>query len=147
MSSLSALMSGSTPVWVSGATYALGDIVQSPAGGYQQFVRVVAGAGATDPASDSTNWKPFGGRAVKSVQRGTVSIAASSSSGTATVTSVDTSKSVLRFLNFTSGWSATVEGFRVPRITLTNATTITATRAYAVTDETVVISWELTEYY
>ena len=147
MSSYLTLLSSVSPIWVSGRTYSLGDIVQSPAGNYQQFVRVIAGAGTTDPNADSTNWKPFGGRAIKSVQRGILTIASSSATGTATITSVDTNKSVLRFLSYTTGWSANVEGLRIPRIILTNSTTVTGTRAFAVTDETLNISWDLTEYY
>jgi hypothetical protein len=43
--------------WVTGTTYALGDLVWSPAN-YHTYRRSVAGAGATDPASDATNWAP-----------------------------------------------------------------------------------------
>jgi hypothetical protein len=45
----------SAPVWVSGTTYALGATVFSPING-RIYRRIVAGAGTTDPASDSTNW-------------------------------------------------------------------------------------------
>lgn len=41
--------------WISGTTYAIGDVVWSPAN-FQTFRRKTAGAGSTDPASDSTNW-------------------------------------------------------------------------------------------
>lgn len=43
------------PIWVSGTTYAIGDIRWSPAN-YQTYRRKTAGAGTTDPASDPTNW-------------------------------------------------------------------------------------------
>lgn len=41
--------------WVSGTTYALGDVVWSPID-YQTYRRIVAGAGTTDPSADGTNW-------------------------------------------------------------------------------------------
>lgn len=41
--------------WISGTTYALGDVVWSPAD-YQSYRRIVAGAGTTDPSADGTNW-------------------------------------------------------------------------------------------
>jgi hypothetical protein len=44
-----------TPRWVSGTTYALGSLVYSPISG-RSYRRSVAGAGTTDPSSDSTNW-------------------------------------------------------------------------------------------
>lgn len=72
----------------------------------------------------------FGG--IKSIQRGTVTV-----SSTATITSVDTTKTELRQLGFSSG-SADPSA----RIVLTNATTITCTGGGSS-----VASWELTEYY
>lgn len=41
--------------WISGTTYALGDVVWSPTD-YQSYRRIVAGAGTTDPSADGTNW-------------------------------------------------------------------------------------------
>lgn len=41
--------------WISGTTYAIGDVRWSPAN-YANYRRKTVGAGATDPASDSTNW-------------------------------------------------------------------------------------------
>lgn len=41
--------------WITGTTYAIGDVVWSPAT-FQTFRRKTAGAGSTDPSSDSTNW-------------------------------------------------------------------------------------------
>lgn len=42
-------------LWVSGTTYAIGDMRKSPATGLV-YRRLTAGAGTTDPSSDSTNW-------------------------------------------------------------------------------------------
>lgn len=81
---------------------------------------------------------------IKRIQRGTVTIASGQTSGTATlVYSVDTDKTELRWLGSSS--SVTGEGYYRTRIALTNATTITATRA-ASTSESVIASWELTEF-
>lgn len=41
--------------WVSGTTYAIGDVRWSPAN-YNTYRRKTAGAGTTDPSADSTNW-------------------------------------------------------------------------------------------
>jgi hypothetical protein len=43
------------PKWVSGTTYAQGNLVWSPTN-YYTYRRKVAGAGTTDPSSDATNW-------------------------------------------------------------------------------------------
>jgi len=42
-------------IWVSETTYAAGDVVYSPID-YQDYRRKTAGAGATDPSVDTTNW-------------------------------------------------------------------------------------------
>lgn len=132
--------------WVSGATYAVGKTVLSPANDYQPFVRIVAGAGTTDPSADGTNWKPIGGRAIKSIQRGVISMPDGGSGGTishtATVTSVNTSKADLTYLgNNSSGTGANSLAY----LQLTNSTTITATRATS--GSATAVSWQLVEYY
>lgn len=145
MSAYSTFAAGGALPWVSGTTYAAGDVVVSPADNYLQYVRVIAGAGATDPSSDSTNWKPFGGRTIKSIQRGTISLS-SGTSATATITSVVTGKSVVRFLGYHSGTSNDLLGTNVPRLDLSSATTVRATIG-ATASETFTISFEVTEYY
>jgi hypothetical protein len=42
--------------WVSGTTYAIGDVVYSPID-YQDYRRKTDGAGTTDPSADTTNWE------------------------------------------------------------------------------------------
>ncbi|MBI3096334.1 MAG: hypothetical protein HYY97_15810 [Rhodocyclales bacterium] len=42
--------------WVSGTTYAVGEVTWSPAD-FQGYRRKTAGAGTTDPSADSTNWQ------------------------------------------------------------------------------------------
>lgn len=43
--------------WVSGTTYAIGDVRWSPTD-YATYRRITAGAGTTDPCADATNWTP-----------------------------------------------------------------------------------------
>lgn len=45
--------------WVSGTTYAVGTVVYSPIN-WQNYRRIVAGAGTTDPSSDIVNWRSVG---------------------------------------------------------------------------------------
>lgn len=45
----------SVAAWVSGTTYAIGDVRYSPITFYA-YRRKTAGAGTTDPSSDTTNW-------------------------------------------------------------------------------------------
>lgn len=58
---------GSSKVWVSGTTYATGNVILSPAANYAPYVRITDGAGTTDPASDSTNYRAYGQRIAKSL--------------------------------------------------------------------------------
>jgi len=43
-------------LWISGTTYAVGNVVWSPTD-YRSYRRIIAGAGTTDPVSDTTNWQ------------------------------------------------------------------------------------------
>lgn len=126
---------GAAPLWVSGTTYAQGRVTISPTD-WQTYVRKVAGAGSTDPASDATNWMPCGGRAIKSTQRGSISGA-----GTSTISAVNTAKTQLRW----HGGAATATGAfaDVPRLALTSSTTITSTGG----GNSASVNWELTEWY
>lgn len=123
MSSLSNFAGGRVPLWVSGNTYVVNDVARSP-GNYQRYVRIVDGAGTTDPISDGTNWRPDGAPPIKSIQRLVMSM--SSSSKTATITEVDPAKTTLHYLGASSSESGGNFGFAMPRFTITNSTTITA---------------------
>lgn len=145
MSNLSQFAAGGDPqYWVSGTTYALGKTVRSPID-HQRYVRVVAGAGTTDPANDATNWRPDGGRAIKSIQRGTVTVANGTASGSATISSVNTAKAELRFLGGTGRDAASGNYGVSPKISLTNSTTVSV--SFSSTSDFGQVSWELTEYY
>ncbi len=85
-----------------------------------------------------------GGATIKAIQRGTISISIGNTSATATITAVDTAKTELRFLG---GSGLDVVAYaNVPRLVLTNTTTITATVQYAAGPAANIVSWELTEY-
>jgi hypothetical protein len=134
MSTLSQFAGGAAGAkWVSGTTYPLDSIVWSPTN-YLSYVRIVAGGGTTDPSADATNWALIGPSKIKSIQRGTISITSSSSSATATISAVNTAKTELRHLGGTQVASSSEvvnpSAFG-PRISLTNSTTVTATRPQA----------------
>ena len=131
---------GTPPLWVTGTTYTQGKVVLSPTD-FCYYVRKVAGAGATDPSADTTNWQVTG-RAIKSVQRGVIIL--SGASGTATITAVNTAKTELRYLGMTTN-SASDMTISLMRLVLTNSTTITATCNSS--GGSPQVSWELTEYY
>lgn len=76
---------------------------------------------------------------IKSIQRGTISI--TGTSATATITSVSTAKSAVAFLGFQSN-SYSIDA---PSVTLTNATTVTATRS--VGTNTSICGYQVVEYY
>lgn len=52
---LAAAASAGAAAWVSGTTYAIGDVRWSPID-YRIYRRRTAGAGTTDPSADPTNW-------------------------------------------------------------------------------------------
>lgn len=67
--------------------------------------------------------------AVDSIQQGTITISSTNTSNTDTITSVSTSNSVAVFNGCTSTMTGTVGGRGMCTVSLTNATTVTATRA------------------
>lgn len=91
-----------------------------------------------------------GGGGIKSIQRGTLNInsAVGYTSGTATISSVNTSKSVIRWLGATTdtistAWAATLH----TRLELTNSTTVTAyIGGPSGASWLIPVSWEVTEY-
>lgn len=52
--------------WVSGTTYAIGDVRYAPAN-RQIYRRITAGAGTTDPSLDATNWAPVFSQAAQNL--------------------------------------------------------------------------------
>lgn len=58
-SATNAAASANAAIWVSGTTYAIGDVRWSPTTRYT-YRRITAGAGTTDPSADATNWSLAG---------------------------------------------------------------------------------------
>lgn len=77
------------------------------------------------------------GTTIKGVQRGTTAISAGSTSNTASITSVTTTKSIANFLG---SESANYKG----GVTLTNSTTVTVISSNTGTTRNV--SWEIVEF-
>ena len=65
---------------------------------------------------------------IKSVQAVTVSITGSNTSGTTAINSVDTASTMLLPAGFTSAGTTGYATYTLPSVTLTNATTLTATK-------------------
>jgi hypothetical protein len=128
------------PDWVSGGSYVVNDQVMSPIT-FLAYVRKTNGGGVTDPSADATNWTPFG-QTIKQIIRGTITITSPSPSNTATISSVDTTKSFIFHLGNTN--SSTGSG--QARLALTNATTVTATSNGSFSG-TNTVSYQVVEYY
>lgn len=58
-SAAAAAASSNATIWITGTTYAVGDVRFSPTD-FQSYRRKTAGAGSTDPFSDVTNWQRLG---------------------------------------------------------------------------------------
>lgn len=87
----------------------------------------------------------FGGGGIKSIQRGVISITGAASA-TATVTSVNTAKTELRFLGTSYGSGTMSPDQALAYLSLTNSTTITATRS-GTSATAVNVAWELVERF
>lgn len=79
---------------------------------------------------------------IKLIQRGVLSISGGSTTGTATVTAVDTGKAILSLLG---AETTTNDVQQRPFLVLTNSTTITATRSITTGNQQV--AWQLVEYH
>lgn len=66
-----AASSAGSIAWVSGTTYAIGDLRYSPTD-FQTYRRKTAGAGTTDPSADTTNWIVMDGLPSKTGNSGKV---------------------------------------------------------------------------
>lgn len=84
---------------------------------------------------------------IKSIQRGTISLSGATS-GTATITSVVTANSVVRYLGDSQSDPATDDvTFFASRLALTNATTVTGSSIAGNASNTQIISYEVVEYF
>lgn len=95
--------------------------------------------------SASSSFVTASGSVISRIQSGTITIAAASSSNTATITSVDTTKSIIIYEGRqpTSTGSANTNR-SAARIALTNATTVTATRQN--TNDAVTVAFTVVEF-
>lgn len=89
----------------------------------------------------------FAGGGIKSIQRGTISVlcTAGTNSATATITSIDTSKSEVSLLGASGATSGSYAGFI--RVELTNATTVTAYYVGAGVSGSISIGYQVVERY
>jgi len=88
----------------------------------------------------------FAAGGIKSIQRGTISSVVLSSSTTATITAVNTTKTILNYCGCSTGSSGSISD--VVRIALTSSTTITLTpRAAIAWSVPPVVSYEVIEYF
>lgn len=135
----SALMgSGGFEYWAPDNNYTRGKTYRSPAD-HQLYVRAVTGAGSTDPASDATNWRPDGGRAMKSVQRG-VAIAP----GNVTIAAVNLAKTFMAVNTQTGTVNATNDyAANSGCANLASSTQVAITGA----SPTQKVCWEVIEFY
>lgn len=74
-----------------------------------------------------SQWLRGGSLAIESIQTGTINVASASGSNTATITSVDTSRTILLHLGTSYNISGSILTGPMVRIALTNSTTVTAT--------------------
>jgi len=84
---------------------------------------------------------------VKNIQYGTITIADGATTGTAAISSVNTANSMLIFNGFSCEGTSNTWDEIMPKIVLTNATTITGTRQTAATSDRVFINFGVVEFY
>jgi hypothetical protein len=82
---------------------------------------------------------------IKAIYRGTITLVYSNTSNTATITAVDTTKSILMNLGGYGTDSGSVNVGSIPYLELTNSTTITASRASGCSG-TSKVSYQLVEF-
>lgn len=83
---------------------------------------------------------------IKSIQTATITIATSATTGTATISSVATSKTALFFNNWRSAELLLNPAEDFPSVTLTNATTVTATKNTGNASDTTIVSVTVVEF-
>lgn len=86
------------------------------------------------------------GSGIRSVQKGTITIANANTSNTATISSVNTAKAFVLFGGHT-GTDATYSLSQgVPKLDLTNATTVTANRDAQAATQSLTVSYTVVEF-
>ena len=85
------------------------------------------------------------GGGIKSIQQGTITVAAATSSNTATISSVATAKAFVLLNGFTFNFNASAAN-HFSRVELTNATTVTATRNSADNTYSTTVAYTVVEF-
>ena len=91
----------------------------------------------------------FSGGGIKSIQRGTITIGLTASTAVAaTITAVNTAKTILNYCGCTSGLKTSSSAMsEMARIELSSSTQITATSRTGSMTNNVVVSYEVIEYF
>ena len=126
--------SGSAPTWQDTGTPTIASQAEAEAG--------TNNTNMMTPLRVKQAIDELGGDVIQSIQRGTISINDTDSSGTATITSVTTTKAMLNHLGQSGQGNNARDGFI--RITLTNATTVTANRQSA--NGSVSVNYQVVEF-
>ena len=110
--------------WVSGTTYALGDVVWNPAN-YISYRRIIAGAGATDPSADAVNWVALSGSApslVRSARTSNTELTTADKGTLVDVTSGTFTQTFVAVATLGNGWYCYIRNSGTGDVTLdTNA--------------------------
>lgn len=134
---------GSTGKWVAGVYYAPDTIAWSPIS-YLNYIRLGAGGTtSTDPSADGANWAVWGASRIKQVISGTTQINSPATTATTTV-SANMAKSELRFLGAREITTST--NIVHPATVTKDGSAVRASIAMA-SEQNVVVSWELTEWW
>ena len=145
MSNASDVLGASTKVWTAALVVKQWQVVLSPADNGQPYVRVTAtGASGTDPSADATNYRPWGGRAIKSIQRFDVAVSAASTN--VTIAAVNPYKARLHWLG-SLGMNTNGSQAVMPRIYLTNSTTVVVWIFGGTAAPAIPVSFEVIEEY
>lgn len=146
--SLSSILGASAGArkWVSGRSYALDAIAWSPTNKLT-YIRIVAGAGTTDPALDGTNWELFGPSRIKSIQAVSVTIPFDQLSAAATITATDPDKTELMHLGVSGYDTGLTVGEFCARIEQTDADEITVTRGMETGSQNLVVQVQIKEWW
>ena len=103
LSEAAAAAGSSATAWVSGTTYAIGDVRWSPIT-LQSYRRKTAGAGTTDPSADATNWAHLGAQTADAI-RATLGITTLSGSNTGDQTDIPGNAATATRIAGTTTWN------------------------------------------
>lgn len=91
-------------------------------------------------------WMRGGASGIDSIQTGTISVASAVGANTATITAVDTTRTILLHLGTSYNISGSIQTGPCVRIALTNATTVTATDVVTADGATATVSFVAVQF-